>query len=165
MPSFNSKTCELSYIPLSSPITTISLVIMLTSTPQLCYTRGSVIPLSLLLSSRDSQALDLFSKREAIDVRLRRHISHRHHVVRADVNCSIPILTKVNSQPHEDSAMGVWWVSAEGCPEDEDGWIKRRMNGEIHLPKSLKPTCEIAHFSISVSPLISIHASVSKTDS
>ncbi|KAK1219394.1 hypothetical protein PQX77_017919 [Marasmius sp. AFHP31] len=116
----------------------------------LCYARGSVIPLSLLLLSRDSQALDLFSNREAIDVRLRRHINSRHDVMRTEVTHLMKMLPKVNNKPSEDSAVAVWWLSPEGCREIEgdDGWITRRMNGEINLPKSLKPTCEIAHFSI-----------------
>ncbi|KAL0579583.1 hypothetical protein V5O48_002421 [Marasmius crinis-equi] len=114
----------------------------------LCYTRGSVIPLSLLFTSKDTQALDLFTKREAIDIRLRRHVSFRHEVIRAELNWR-PSIVNLKHKPHEDSATAVWWLSSEGSRETEDGWMSRRMNGEITLPKSLKPSCEIAHFRIS----------------
>ncbi|KAG7089397.1 hypothetical protein E1B28_011085 [Marasmius oreades] len=129
----------------------IEVVCHLSLAKPLCYTRGSVIPLSLLLSSADSQALDLFSVRPAIDVRLRRQVHCRHELVRAEINRPIGMLgftKKTKNQSSEDSALAVWWLSPEGCREAGDGLVSRRMHGELSLPTSLKPSCEISHFRI-----------------
>lgn len=130
----------------------IEVVCDLSLAKPLCYARGSVIPLSLLFSCRDTQALDLFSTRKAIDVRLRRQVHYRHEHVRGEINRPAGMSgfnQKTKNKLTEDSALAVWWLSAEGCPVTNDGWVTRRMHGEVSLPTSLKPSCEISHFRIS----------------
>ncbi|KAF9267952.1 hypothetical protein L218DRAFT_654615 [Marasmius fiardii PR-910] len=130
----------------------IEVVCDLSLAKPLCYARGSIIPLSILFSCTDTQALDFFSAQKAIDVRLRRQVHYRHEHVRGEINRPAGMFgfnQKTKNKSSEDSASAVWWLSPEACPEPERGWITRRMHGEISLPTSLKPSFEISHFRIS----------------
>ncbi|KAJ7077161.1 hypothetical protein B0H15DRAFT_862621 [Mycena belliarum] len=118
----------------------------------LCYTRGSPIPLRITLSSADVQALDLLSAPRAISVHLRRRLkpvmpaSKRNGIFDANADLS--------ADPAENIAAAAWWPSSDGAPEyaasTSRGVRQHRLDGEIQLPTSLKPSAEIAHFAVEV---------------
>lgn len=94
----------------------------------------------------DLQALDLLCSPSSVSLCLRRRVGF--------------FLRGGPSQPQwkdemkgtiEDVESAVWWPSLEGGASEPH---KRRLNGEIHLPKSLKPTSAMAHFSIVVCDIL-----------
>jgi hypothetical protein len=99
----------------------------------LSYTRGTVIPLFLTLSSQDTQTLDLLSSRRAINVRLRR---------------TIKIGGAVFGDAGDFMEDAVWW------PASDSERHTRRLNGEIKLAKDLQPSTCIAHFAVDYSVVI-----------
>ncbi|RDB25885.1 hypothetical protein Hypma_006734 [Hypsizygus marmoreus] len=106
----------------------------------LCYTRGSVIPCSIVIETSDEQALHLLSSPKAIVLRLRRsvkcHPDHEHFTESA-----IPWKDEIDL-----SQLAAWWPS----PANNSRAIpnSRRLNGELHLLPDTKPTSAMAHFSI-----------------
>ncbi|EAU85672.1 hypothetical protein CC1G_10944 [Coprinopsis cinerea okayama7 len=146
----------------------------------LVYTRGTPLHLSLLLESPCAHALDVLSDPRSIVCRLRRTIryrpSQRHQSpIRGtnfvDSHASL-CLRDLNwnswkqkgKDQIEDSESAVWWPchSQSDCdyePEPDDhhqqprqGTVqKRRIAGELHLRKDLKPTTAIGDFSIEYS--------------
>ncbi|KAJ7126755.1 hypothetical protein C8R44DRAFT_616735 [Mycena epipterygia] len=120
----------------------------------LCYTRGSPIPLVITLSSTDAQALDLLSSPRAIAVHFRRRLkptmpaSKRNGMFDANADLS--------ADPAENIAAASWWPSLEGSQEATGhriggmagGISRRRLNGEIQLSTTLKPSSRIAHFAV-----------------
>ncbi|KAJ8494406.1 hypothetical protein ONZ45_g13242 [Pleurotus djamor] len=107
----------------------------------LCFTRGSVIPLSLSMDSMDVQALDLLAQSKSIVVCLRRRVKY--------YNTPSPLNRPEVSwkETVEDVGRAVWWPSLNGRGDD----FIRYLDGEIKLAKDLKPSCSIAHFSVSYS--------------
>ncbi|THU78163.1 hypothetical protein K435DRAFT_876945 [Dendrothele bispora CBS 962.96] len=128
---FSSRTVEISC--------TLSLA------KPLSYTRGSVLPLSLLLESADSQALDLLTANptSTIHARLRRHLD----MMRSDsVRSPVWNLPTQKSENVHDLGEAVWWLAAEQ-EQDANGERKgARLEGEIPLAKELKPSILIPHF-------------------
>ncbi|KAJ7158493.1 hypothetical protein C8R46DRAFT_1109353 [Mycena filopes] len=116
----------------------------------LCYTRGAPIPCAITLSSTDAQALDLLSAPRAIPVHLRRRLkpllpaSKRNGMFDANADLSV--------DPAENIAAATWWPSVDGAHGQGQGSARRihrrRLDGEIQLPVSLKPSCRIAHFAV-----------------
>ncbi|KAJ7261727.1 hypothetical protein B0H12DRAFT_1013149 [Mycena haematopus] len=117
----------------------------------LCYTRGSPIPCAISLSSTDAQALDLLSAPRAISVHLRRRLkpilppSKRNGIFDANADLS--------ADPAENIVAASWWPSHEGASAEialgsSRRMSRRRLDGEIQLPTSLKPSCRIAHFAV-----------------
>lgn len=114
----------------------------------LSYTRGSVIPLFLTMSSNDTQTLDLLSSGKAASVRLLRRV--KYHMAASQLsNMKQGGAEWKESTDYLDNA--VWWPANDGGGDRHN----RRMCGEIRLLKDLKPSCSIAHFSIEVSVLAS----------
>ncbi|KAF8802490.1 hypothetical protein BYT27DRAFT_7172935 [Phlegmacium glaucopus] len=111
----------------------------------LCYTKGSVIPLVLLLESQDLQALDLFSSSTSIVVRLRRLI--RYHWVTGDRIFESPGWKDAIEYSH----LATWWRQTETSADDSS---KRYINGELHLASDLKPTSAMAHFRLEYAVVI-----------
>jgi hypothetical protein len=111
---------------------------------QLCYTRGSIIPLCLYIRSSDSQALDLLSNSRNINIQLRRrvHFQEAPRVGTANFN---PVLKK---DTEEVSSTAAWWPANDR--ERLDGNTTRKWYGEIHLEKNLKPSMTISHFKLQV---------------
>ncbi|KAL0954347.1 hypothetical protein HGRIS_003341 [Hohenbuehelia grisea] len=97
----------------------------------LSYTRGTVIPCSLSMDSRDSQALDLLSQSRSIAVVLRRLVRY--------------FSGSTNKDLIEDVGRAIWWPTLDGRGDE----FIRYLEGEIPLAKDLKPSCNVAHFSIS----------------
>jgi hypothetical protein len=125
----------------------ISIQCILSLATPLSYTRGTVIPLFLVLTSEDKQALDLLSSDNAIHVLLCRHI--RYHMLASHASKN----KQVNSGWKDTSEFldgAVWWP-VEG--ESRDG-NTRKMHGEIRLSKDLMPSTSIAHFSVDVSKIL-----------
>ncbi|KAJ7745724.1 hypothetical protein B0H16DRAFT_971533 [Mycena metata] len=117
----------------------------------LCYTRGAPIPCAITLSSTDVQALDLLSAPRAISVHLRRRL--KPLVPASKRNGMFDANADLSADPAENIAAATWWPSLEGAPENtRHGFSRRihrrRLDGEIQLPVSLKPSCRIAHFAV-----------------
>jgi hypothetical protein len=100
----------------------------------LSYTRGSVIPLFLTLTSSDAQVLNLLTSSKAASVRLVRRV--KYSMNGSDGRESVDFLENA-----------VWWPANDGGGDR----LNRRMCGEIRLVKDLKPSCSIGHFSLEVS--------------
>jgi hypothetical protein len=108
----------------------------------LCYTRGTVIPLHLLIESPVQHELDLFSNPEAIDVRLRRTVKYSSSQL-AQLNGPAAWKDSVNYE-----ASAVFWPSREGCSDEATGI--RQLQGEIRLPIDTKASSLIANFCVEV---------------
>ncbi|KAJ7634984.1 hypothetical protein FB45DRAFT_790452 [Roridomyces roridus] len=97
----------------------------------LCYTRGSVIPCSVMYFCQDSQALNLLCTPSTINVSLHRRIK-----------ClSLGDASVVDDV--EEIAQAVWWPAANGLAQ-RPGTL--RFDGEIPLTKNLKPSALISQF-------------------
>ncbi|KAF9524862.1 hypothetical protein CPB83DRAFT_773149 [Crepidotus variabilis] len=112
----------------------------------LCYARGTVVPLSLTLESRDSQAMDLLSAPSAVSVTLRRRVRFFNKTCssRQDVAWNESV---------EDVGKAVWWPSTSQDARSDA--TTRHLEGEIRLAKDLRPTSEMGHFSISYAVVLS----------
>ncbi|KAF9068961.1 hypothetical protein BDP27DRAFT_1522613 [Rhodocollybia butyracea] len=109
----------------------------------LCYTRGSIIPCSFSLSSRDPQALDMIMASDCIEVHLQRKVAY---------SCA-PGLEKrkvAEQESFREFGKAVWWPS----PTIQRDPYTRHLDGEIKIPKDLRPTSLIDHFSISYSVIL-----------
>ncbi|KJA16442.1 hypothetical protein HYPSUDRAFT_147727 [Hypholoma sublateritium FD-334 SS-4] len=109
----------------------------------LCYSRGSVMPCFLTLEGCDTQALDLLSVSSAIVLSLRRRVRfyNKTSSSRKDVAWNETV---------EDMGSASWWPSAD-VPSTPN---TRYLEGEIRLPKDLRPTSEMGHFSISYTAVL-----------
>ncbi|KAK0446292.1 hypothetical protein EV421DRAFT_1933470 [Armillaria borealis] len=119
----------------------------------LCYTRGTVIPCFITLTSADTQALNLLAIPSCIPIRLRRHVTdyspdfapNSLTEFRQPNTMNIPKRWKVTS---EDLGTGVW------RPVREDGQEhSKRLNGEIKLSQNLS-TCVIGNFMVQYSVVV-----------
>ncbi|TRM64222.1 hypothetical protein BD626DRAFT_249145 [Schizophyllum amplum] len=103
----------------------------------LAYTRGSAMPVSITILSRDAQALDLLAAPAALSLRLRRR-------VRYWAAPSARPREVAWSEATEDVASATWWPDTTPAP----GGV-RRLAGEISLPRDLTPTGGVHTFSVS----------------
>ncbi|KAG7089409.1 hypothetical protein E1B28_011097 [Marasmius oreades] len=106
----------------------------------LCYTRGSTIPCFLKLSSRDSQALDWISNPNSIQLNLRRSVKY---CVAATFG-----RTDIAWKKYYKDICTASWRPSRTIPSDTHNWY---LEGEIKLPKDLKPSSKIGYFDISYS--------------
>ncbi|ESK95334.1 hypothetical protein Moror_3906 [Moniliophthora roreri MCA 2997] len=106
----------------------------------LCYTRGSVIPCFLNLWSIDRQTLDWVSNPNSIALTLCRKIKYYNAPAMAKSEVSWKETSK-------DICTARWWPSGTIQGDSQN----RYLEGEIRLPKDLRPSSEVAHFSISYS--------------
>ncbi|KAE9405200.1 hypothetical protein BT96DRAFT_877009 [Gymnopus androsaceus JB14] len=109
----------------------------------LSYTRGSIIPLHLVIQSHNIQALETLSAPQAIICRLRRNIRYRPEENKA----SDPYLRR---DEVDHSELATWWAYNEGPPPEKETF-KRTMGGEILLPSDLKPTTNMGRFRLEYS--------------
>ncbi|KAJ7745723.1 hypothetical protein B0H16DRAFT_971557 [Mycena metata] len=105
----------------------------------LSYTRGSVIPCSLTYLCDDSQALNLVCTPATTNICLHREVSFQNAPVAAEY--SVPRETQVTDSILEITR-AVWWPVYDGRGSS------CRFDGEMHLPKSLKPTSNMSHFAV-----------------
>ncbi|KAF9267938.1 hypothetical protein L218DRAFT_654005 [Marasmius fiardii PR-910] len=106
----------------------------------LCYTRGSVIPCFLKLSSRDSQALDWVANPNSVQLGLRRTV--RYYIAATFGR------TDVAWKEYSKDICTATWRPSRTLQGDEDSFY---LEGEIRLPKDLKPSSKMGRFSISYS--------------
>jgi hypothetical protein len=105
---------------------------------QLCYTRGSVIPCWLTLTSGDVEALELYAAPDALSV-------HLHRCVRWQ-SASTPVQHTVDGKTSVTGvARAVWWQRV-------DDMYTRTMEGELRVPADLVSSSAMGTFSISVRP-------------
>ncbi|KAF9068954.1 hypothetical protein BDP27DRAFT_1326169 [Rhodocollybia butyracea] len=123
-------------------------------TCSLSYTRGSVIPLSLILTSEDSQVVDLLSSGQALAVKLRRRISSNPALHFAELNAPwTNVYAPISTAFSEDVCTASWWKRLNSL-QDSAATTKsfsREIEGEIVLSKTLKPTFQISHFGLEYS--------------
>lgn len=112
----------------------------------LCYSRGTVIPLFLTLEAREAQTMDLLAKPSALSVSLRRRVRffNKTCTYREDVAWNENV---------RDVVTAVWWPST--TQEVRSDATTSYLEGEIRLPKDLRPTSEMGHFSISYAVVFS----------
>ncbi|KAF7374624.1 hypothetical protein MSAN_00347200 [Mycena sanguinolenta] len=109
----------------------------------LSYTRGSVIPLSITYLSNDFQALNLVCTPTTTKVCLHRKIRYSEGPSAAEY------CVRHDDTPPDfvlEICQAVWWPVDDG-----QGNGTSRFDGELHLPKGLKPSSNISHFSINYS--------------
>jgi hypothetical protein len=106
----------------------------------LCYTRGSVLPCFLTLDGRDPAILDVLSSPGSVVVKLRRRVRF--------YNAASTTKREVSwNESVEDVGSAVWWPSSDS-PVTENDLHVRQLEGEIKLAKDLRPSSEMAHFSL-----------------
>jgi hypothetical protein len=115
----------------------------LTFCVKLIYTRGTPIPLFLLISSTDSQALDLLSATSSPAAKL---ICNSH-----DLSANTRHSATVADSRDIQSAV---WISVPSNATTH-AVPSRHLIGEIHIPTSLKPGARLKNWMLSVC-LISI---------
>lgn len=112
----------------------------------LCYTRGSVLPVHITIEGREPAVLDVLANPSSISVKLRRRVRFFKAATstRKEVSWNESV---------EDVGTAVWWIPSphEACRSDA---YTRHLEGEIPLTKDLRPSCEIAHFSVSYSVVL-----------
>jgi hypothetical protein len=143
---------------------------------QLCYTRGTPIPLSLTLSSTDEQALALLSASTAPIVQLQCTLEYqplskqtrkpdRKGKSRAEahadrsVDPTVTVLTAKEAGDANGAAQdgmlrmtrvvqcAVWWVDPQA--KQDNG--QRILRGELHVSPRLKPALVVPDFRLCVS--------------
>ncbi|KAF9068959.1 hypothetical protein BDP27DRAFT_1421388 [Rhodocollybia butyracea] len=92
----------------------------------LSYTRGSVIPLHLVIQSHDVRTLDVLSSPLAAVCRLRRTFRFHPEEHRT-------VDPKLRKDEIEHSELATWWPSDE-LPRPEKETFKRMLDGELLLP-------------------------------
>ncbi|KAJ7778581.1 hypothetical protein DFH07DRAFT_876169 [Mycena maculata] len=102
----------------------------------LSYTRGTVVPCYLNYFCPDLQALNLLCTPSAINVCLRRQVKCR--------SISTASGHSIATDDAEEICRAVWSPVKEEARRQET----RRFEGEIHLPKSMKPSSAISHFTL-----------------
>jgi hypothetical protein len=113
----------------------------------LCYTRGTAIPCLLDIECDNRQGLNVLSSTTSAIVKLQRRVKFYLAATSAsnirDVGWK-EIIEDVNS--------AVWWPTVHGG-RMTDGNV-RRLDGEIRLPKDMKPSSSISHFSVSYAVVV-----------
>ncbi len=92
----------------------------------------------------DLQALDLLSGPSAIVVRLHRHVAMTSDSLGAGSKLAPTMEYHDQSSTVQAAA---WWPSAYSSATA----TKRTLDGEIHLPRALVPSCELGNFKVWVS--------------
>lgn len=115
---------------------------------QLCYTRGTTVPLHLMLISDDVQALDLLSSIYAPDVRLTRTTSY------GQAMSSLGLVAGDGSQVDQpiDLASARFTPAVQENSESPSTQC-RVLRGELTIPGDIPPECHILHYSMEVSYL------------
>ena len=112
-----------------------------TCASQLSYATGSPIPLYVTFSSADEQALDLLCAANAIRFHLYRERLIGSHAIREGA------VGQSNNTFREVMGTATFWPSLDSSGEQG----KRRMQGEIDVRKSLRPSFVFPRFTLRVS--------------
>ncbi|TFK43922.1 hypothetical protein BDQ12DRAFT_719096 [Crucibulum laeve] len=100
-----------------------------------CYTRGTVIPCYITISSTNPEALDRLASPDTINARLVRHVKFYK-----DSKKLLGVTEEV-----AEIQTAVWWIPSD-LSIQETG--RRCLEGEIHLDKDLQPSCDLVLFRI-----------------
>ena len=115
---------------------------------QLTYTRGTVIPLHLIMKSSDKQVVDLLANPQAPRIQMRRRLKGPTRVSREGASRAVPSIE--NSVEHS----GVAWTALQqlGTIDESgsDGVFSRKMMGEVYLPSNLTPSFTFGEFDLKV---------------
>ncbi|CAA7263788.1 unnamed protein product [Cyclocybe aegerita] len=143
----------------------------------LVYTRGTVIPCYLALSSQDISMLDVFASPKAPYVRLVRRLRYfkisdpgeaqRIESFGPDFGAAATMINSVDMGADRSQKLiryegkvgymdlvemecntAVWWKPPKDMQQEEG---VRWLEGEIHLPKDLAPNCDLEIFHLNVS--------------
>ncbi|KAJ7904036.1 hypothetical protein B0H13DRAFT_1620928 [Mycena leptocephala] len=105
----------------------------------LCYTRGSVIPCWIALSSGDTEALEMHASPDALVVHLRRCVRWQ--------NTELPGIQSVEGTTALTAvALAAWWPRPEDPRTDA---YTRVLEGELRVPDDLVSSSAMGTFSIS----------------
>jgi hypothetical protein len=117
----------------------VSLSCTLSLANPLTYTRGSLIPVHLVISSKDTQALDLLGVSTAPAVKLLELLEVRTTLNELGGNVKL-FKRDGNTFTRESRAIAnaVWWADPASAPEGE-----RRLFGEIHFGLETTPSFEV----------------------
>ncbi|KAI9060021.1 hypothetical protein FKP32DRAFT_1578831, partial [Trametes sanguinea] len=118
----------------------------------LCYTRGSVIPCLLTIETADPQALLLLSAPRSPVVRLVRRISTQEATAGSVGLKKFPSLEYESTV--QEISTAIWWPDRAN---DAGSSQKRVLHGEIQLSSSLKPSCRLGKFELSVAVAFQPH--------
>lgn len=110
----------------------------------LSFTRGTVIPCCLTVEGTDAAVLDSLCRPSTIVATLRRRVRfyNKSTYARTDVAWNETL---------EDVGNASWWPSRTM----QSNTYTRQLEGEIQLPKDLRPSSDMGHFSISYSVALS----------
>ncbi|KDR78973.1 hypothetical protein GALMADRAFT_64064 [Galerina marginata CBS 339.88] len=106
----------------------------------LSYAVGSPIPLSITFTAEDTHALDVLAKPTAIQLHLRRSMATGTEATDDDG------ARRTDNHFLEDCGTAYFWPSQDGAQETN----KRVLEGELELPKALKPSFKFPKFTIRV---------------
>lgn len=112
---------------------------------QLVYTRGTVVPLYLVIKSLDKQAIDLLSNVRAPHVQMRRKLKGPTALARDGTSRTLP-----GSENNVEASRVTWAAAHESEQMDTDGYFRRTMIGEILLPSNLTPSFTFGEFDLKV---------------
>ncbi|KZT07606.1 uncharacterized protein LAESUDRAFT_650910 [Laetiporus sulphureus 93-53] len=104
----------------------------------LCYTRGTALPLTLVIECDNEQALDLLATNEAIAIRLMQETSYGPDLLQM-YSSSDQIETR-----HHEIARAVW----THLDDDPARPHRRKLAGEIHIPEHTAPRCSFLKLQI-----------------
>jgi hypothetical protein len=130
----------------------------------LSYTRGSVIPCFLTISSDDDELVLLFANPKAPTLSLLRRIQYRT----GDFNrptpdrvqllvdpgrspgfATAPSSTETKAVDHHKVGRAQWWIPSKDVIQSPN---VRHLEGEIHLSTTLQPSCDLDTFRVEVRP-------------
>ncbi|KAF5363523.1 hypothetical protein D9756_000156 [Leucocoprinus leucothites] len=110
----------------------------------LSYTRGTVLPCYLQLSGIDQECLEhLASPKSTFEIRLARYI-YFYNPRCVPQYCAQ--LSLARDEQFKSVGIATWWKPPKPERPEEHGG--RWLEGEIHLSKSLQPSCHHSQFSI-----------------
>ncbi|KAF7363032.1 hypothetical protein MVEN_00655000 [Mycena venus] len=104
----------------------------------LCYTRGSVIPCWITLTSGDAEALELYGAPDALTIHLRRCVRWK--------SADMPSMQQVQGNMSLTAvARAVWWMRSDDPRNDA---YTRVLEGELRVPSDLACSSAMGSFSI-----------------
>ncbi|CAA7259379.1 unnamed protein product [Cyclocybe aegerita] len=110
----------------------------------LCYTRGTVIPCYLMISSQDTRSLDTFADPKSQHVRLVRRVRFFEDPSKG-IGQSLSGKAPKVSEEIDEAEVAVWWVPPKDVPQEPSN---RRLEGEIHLSNDLVPSSDFLPFKV-----------------
>ncbi|KAF9000212.1 hypothetical protein BDQ17DRAFT_1427216 [Cyathus striatus] len=124
----------------------VEITCVLSLAKPLIYTRGTIIPLHLILGSNDTQALDILSSVKVVQVRLMQTLEYFQD----------PKNVAGGLEESEVITQAQWWIPQDPSAQSTG---KRTLFGELHLPKDMQPSCSFLllniEYTVELIPFIS----------